>query len=140
MVGSNEAVGYHFSHCDGMDLFDCMLHGTEDEELEEGAVTATGVYSYKGYDVTITMNIPLSGGKVTGTVSGTCDGTVSGTFGGSGPISGTLSGACDPFFVNIPAGATFNGSVNKAGKTVPISFAGKGGGITHDGSMTLTYP
>ena len=140
-VGSNKAVGYYFSHCDGLDLFDCLLGALDEPEPEPDGVVATGAYAYKGYSVTITMNIPLEGGAVTGSVSDTCDGTVKGTYNGqqNGVISGTLSGACSPFFVNIPAGAEFTGVVNKSSKTVPISFTGHGGGITHKGSMSLSY-
>lgn len=142
LIGSNEAVGYYFSHCDRADIIDCFLGTMEEEEEPEGSVTATGVYTYKGYEVTITANIPLSGGNVTGTVSGTCEGAVKGTFSGqdNGTISGIMTGVCAPFFINIPASANFNGTVNKTGKTVPFSFTGKGGGISHEGSMTLSYP
>lgn len=142
LVGSNAAVGHYYSNCQDVALFDCLMNRLEDEpEPEEGTVTATGTYSYKGYDVNITMNIPLKGGAVTGTVSGTCDGAVKATYNGqaNGKISGTLSGVCSPFFVNIPSGGDFSGTVNKSGKTVPITFNGRGGGLDHTGSMTLTY-
>ncbi len=139
MVGSNEAIGYYLSHCQEADMFDCMLGQVEDPKPDEGDAVATGTYSYKDYPVTITMNIPLAGGAVDGTVSGTCEGQVKGNYSG-GSISGTLSGACSPFFVNIPASGDFNGTVNKGGKTVPITFTGRGGGFSHQGSMTLTYP
>lgn len=140
-MGANEGVGYYFSNCEDENIFDCMMKDEEEPE-PEGAVVASGVYTYKGYDVTITFNVPLAGGTVTGSVSGTCEGTVKGTFGGQngGAISGRMSGVCAPFFVNIPSSAEFSGTVNKTGKTVPISFTGKGGGITHEGSMTLVYP
>lgn len=141
MIGSNEAVGYYFSRCDHDDPFSCLMESLDEPEEEEGSVVATGVYTYKDYAVTVTMKIPLGGGDVTGVMSGTCDGQVTATYNGqqNGPITGTITGACSPFFVNIPASATFIGSVNKSGKTVPLSFNGKGAGITHDGSMTLVY-
>jgi len=142
VLGSNEAVGYYFSRCDDEDFFHCLMESLEEEEEPaEGEVVATGVYDYKGYSVTITANIPLGGGAVTGTISGTCEGMVKGTFNGqqNGAISGTMTGACSPFFVNIPASAEFTGTVNKTSKTVPFSFTGKGGGLTHQGSMPLTY-
>lgn len=138
-LGSNEAVGYYLSHCADVELMDCLMGNLEDDEPEEGEVVATGVYEYKGNSVTVTMNIPLAGGDVTGVVSGTCDGKFKGSYGG-GAISGAMSGVCAPFFVNIPASAQFNGTVNKAGKTVPLSFTGRGGGITHEGAMVLMYP
>lgn len=142
MLGSNEAIGYYYSHCDGDEIFDCVMESlNEPEEEEKEGVTAVGTYTYKDYPVTITMNIPLDGGNVTGAVSGTCEGSVKGTFSGqnNGVISGRLAGTCSPFFVNIPSSADFTGSVSKPGKTVPISFEGRGAGFTHNGSMTLTY-
>lgn len=142
MVGSNQAIGYYFSHCHDMDVLECMMRGLGEPEPEpEGAVAATGTYEYKGYAVTVTMNIPLEGGNVTGTVSGTCDGTVKASFDGqsNGTISGSLHGACSPFFINIPASADFSGTVKKTAKSVPIGFTGRGGGLTHEGSMTLSW-
>lgn len=145
LIGSNEAVGYYFKHCGTGDVLDCFLHAQDgDEETEEESeetVTATGVYEYKGYAVTVTANIPLGGGAVTGTVSGTCDGKVRGTYDGvsAGPVNGSMTAACSPFFVNIPASAEFFGSVQKGSKTVPVRFNGRGGGFEHSGEMTLTY-
>ena len=139
-VGSNAALGYYLQHCQDSDFFECMLNRLEEEE-PEGAVVATGVYSYKGYSVTVTANIPLEGGAVTGSVSGTCDGTLKGNFDGAnnGVFSGKLMGACSPFFVNVPASATFSGTVNKDSKIVPINFSGAGAGFEHRDSMTLSY-
>src|SRR3989344_3928159 len=141
-LGSNEAVGYYFSHCQHVEIFDCLMGALDDEEEpEEGSVVATGVYAYKGYAVNVTANIPLKGGNVTGSVSGACEGTVKATYNGqnNGVISGTMMGTCDPFFVKVPASANFTGTVNKTGKTVPFQFTGKGAGISHEGSMTLRY-
>jgi hypothetical protein len=142
MVGSNEAVGYYFTHCDEHDIMDCLMGKLDDEEEpEEDSVTATGTYSYKGYDVVVAANIPLGGGNVTGTVSGTCEGKVKGTYNGQngGVISGAMTGVCAPFFVNVPASAEYSGSVNKTGKVVPVGFTGRGAGITHHGQMTLSW-
>ncbi|OGY32799.1 MAG: hypothetical protein A3A61_03340 [Candidatus Woykebacteria bacterium RIFCSPLOWO2_01_FULL_43_14] len=139
-IGSNEAVGYYLKHCSGENLFDCLLDRVEEPE-PQGAVTATGTYSYKDYSVVVTMNIPLEGGSVTGSMSGTCDGSVKGSFSGqnNGVISGKITGACSPFFVNIPASADYSGIVNKDSKTVPVSFTGRGAGLTHKDSMSLSY-
>jgi len=143
LVGSNEALGYYFTHCGQIEIFDCLMGGLAEEPApEEGSVAATGVYDYKGYSVTVTANIPLGGGAVVGVVGGTCEGKLKGTFSGgeNGVMSGSMSGVCSPFFVNIPASAQFTGMVNKSGKIVPISFTGKGGGFSHEGSMALSYP
>lgn len=140
-VGSNEALGHYMSECrDAEDIMDCMLDWSE-EPVPEGSATATGTYTYQDYSVTLVLHIPLEGGAVTGTISGACDGTAKGTYNGqdNGAITGTISGACDPFFVKVPASATYNGVVNKGTKAVPISFTGQGAGVTHDGSMSLSY-
>ncbi len=141
IFGINFGFGSYSANCGDMPLFDCIADIMEEEEEATNEVTATGPYSYKDYSITMTANIPLEGGSVTGTVSGDCSGKVTGSFDGqnNGIISGKLAGACNPFFVNIPASATFSGIVNKDSKTVPISFQGSGGGFTHEGSMILSY-
>src|SRR3989338_3784750 len=139
-VAGNEAFGYILSHCGDDDIIFCLL-GRVDESEPQGAVVATGVYTYKDYSVTVTANIPLEGGAVTGSMSGTCDGKLKGSFDGqdNGAISGTIIGSCSPFFVNVPASAEFGGIVNKDSNSVPINFTGQGAGLTHEGSMTLSY-
>lgn len=137
-LGSNEAIGYYFSHCDSDDTLDCLFRQLDEPE-PEGSVVATGSYTYKGNTVGVTMNIPLDGGAVTGFASDTCEGRVTGDY-GRGAINGSMAGACSPFFVSIPASATFTGTLNKATKTVSIAFEGSGGGFSHQGSMTLSYP
>lgn len=139
-IGSNAALGYYFSRCNDLDIFECFLNQAEDEK-PAGTVVATGVYSYDKYSVTLKANIPLEGGAVTGIVSGTCEGMLKGTFNGqnNGQLSGTIAASCSPFFVNIPASATFSGVVNKDNKTVPINFVGEGAGMKREGSMSLAY-
>ncbi len=139
---TNEAMGYYFENCYEEDVFDCMMGILEEEEEPEpDAVAATGGYEYKGYTVSLTVNVPLGGGSLSGAMTGACDGKVTGSYDGqnNGVISGKITGTCDPFVVKIPASADFNGTVNKTGKTVPIRFTGRGGGITHQGSMSLGY-
>ena len=137
MIGSNEALGYYFSHCETDEPLNCLLQSLG-EEPDEGEVVATGTYEYKGNTVNVSMNVPLGGGSITGFVSGTCDGRVAGSVSGQS-VSGTMSGACSPFFVNIPASATYSGSLNKASKTISITFNGSGAGFHHGGSMVLSY-
>jgi len=139
-VAGNEAFGYILSHCGDDDIISCLLEGVDEPE-PQGGVVATGVYTYKDYSVTVTANIPLEGGAVTGSMSGACAGKLKGNFTGqnNGAFSGTIVGSCSPFFINIPASATFSGIVNKDAKNAPISFTGKGAGITHEGSMGLSY-
>jgi len=141
-AGSNAALGHYMENCEpGEDILDCMF-AIADEEEPEGAVTATGVYTYKDYSATLTLTIPLEGGAVTGRISGTCDGVVTkASFDGKdyGVITGSMRGTCDPFFVKIPATGSFSGTVNKSAKTVPLRILGSGGGVEKSDSMSLTY-
>lgn len=139
MLGSNEAIRYYYTHCRHTPLLECLMSGLKEPESE--GVTATGTYTYKDFSVTVNAAVPLEGGAVSGTVSGSCDGVIKGTFDGQdgGVISGTMNGVCNPFFVNIPASATFRGSMNKSAKTIPFTFEGQGAGFTHKDSLTLTY-
>lgn len=146
IFGINEGIEAYSLKCQGDEsIWDCLLRREEEESLTEdqknSVVTASGPYTYDDYSVSLTMKIPLSGGPVTGSISGACAGSVKASFSGqnNGVISGKITGVCNPFYVNVPASATFNGIVNKDSKTVPIRFTGKGAGITHEGSMVLAY-
>lgn len=146
ILGINEGIEAWSLKCEeGEPIWECLLRREEEEFLTEdqknSLVTASGPYTYQGYSVTVTAEIPLSGGPVSGLISGTCTGNLNGTFDGkdNGGITGTINGVCNPFFFNVPASATFNGTVNKDSKAVPISFTGKGAGFSHDGSMVLAY-
>lgn len=142
ILGSNELIGWYGFNCGDEPIFEC-LDGvfSEDEADPKGVVTASGPYSYDDYSITMTMKIPLGGGEVTGNVSGDCGGKITGGYNGkdNGPISGKMAGSCKVFGVNVPASATWGGAVNKAGKVVPISFDGSGGGFSHQGSLPLSY-
>jgi hypothetical protein len=128
-----------------MSIPDCIVYKEPTpypiDQKTNTIVKATGLYSYKNYSITMSIDIPLQGGKVTGTVSGDCNGKVTGSFDGknNGPISGDITGFCEVTVVPVPAKATFQGVVNKDSKTVPISFSGSAAGLTHDGSMSLSY-
>lgn len=139
--GANAGIGFYLEECPDEDIIECIMSLGEEEPEPEGAVAAVGTYSFKDYSVIMTANIPLEGGDVTGSLTGACDGRVKGSFDGknNGVISGKITGTCDPFFVKIPASADFSGTVNKDSKSVPISFEGRAPGMTHEGSMSLSY-
>lgn len=145
LFGGLEFVKYYSVNCQGMVLSDCLLKAADDSkfinEAENTAVKAVGPYTYDGHTVSMELNIPLDGGSVTGTVTGECHGKAKGTYDGKdmGGISGTLTGYCDLAIIPVPAKATFQGTVNKTGKQVPISFDGSATGFTHSGSLSLSY-
>ena len=120
--------------------FGMLLHGDQ-TQMPADAVRATGSVSgdWGGEKRTlnVSMQIPLSGGGVTGSFSGDCSGKIKGRFSaGDGTISGTGEGSCG--FI-IPASGSFSGSVNEADRTVPISGSGSAAGFSGSGSITLEY-
>jgi hypothetical protein len=104
-------------------------------------ITAVGSFNVKNYSVSISLNFPLEGGPVTGKVTGDCSASVSGQYSGgdNGTISGQVFGSCSPFFIPVPAKATFSGTVDQLQKIVPISGTGSVAGISGSGSLTLTF-
>lgn len=144
LFGGLQGIKYYALNCQGMMVSDCILKASDETETvqKDGTVVkASGPYTYSGHSVAIVMNIPLDGGGVTGTVTGDCTGNVKGTYDGkdNGVISGSLTGYCTIAIVPVPAKAAFQGTVNKTGKTVPVSFDGSGAGFTHSGSLSLSY-
>lgn len=146
IFGVDEGYGFYSAHCGGENIIDCMLNKSDTMELtpseKSSMVTATGTYSFKGYSVDVKANIPLSGGPVTGVVTGDCFGKMQGRFDGldRGILSGTMNGACGAFLLNVPASATYNGSVFESSRIVRFSFSGQTtGGLSHDGEMELKY-
>jgi len=132
-------------NCIDESIFTClmgMLGEDEEEEAQEGSVTATGVISgeYDGdtKSVTVTLTFPLEGGAVTGGFEGDCDGNIKGTFvgGNGGAISGTGKGKCAWI---LPASGSFSGRVDTSSKTVPIHGKGSVPGFSGEGDLTLTY-
>lgn len=80
----NAGVGHYMENCEeGKDVLDCMV-AIAQEDKAEGAVAATGVYTYQDYSATFTLNIPLEGGTVTGKTAGTCNRVAKGTSGRQG--------------------------------------------------------
>lgn len=142
-------MGYIFlsQKCIDSDIIDCILDvmsmdEEEEEQPEEGSVTATSAISreVKGSmrTVTISITFPLEGGAVTGSFEGDCDGSIKGTYAGgtNGAISGTGKGSCGFIF---PASGTFSGTVNKGSKSVSVSGEASVMGVSGQGSLTLKY-
>jgi hypothetical protein len=147
LLGIDYGYVYYLNRCGDSPINECLTDSTKKaEKLPESAekktlITAKGSFSYKKYSVEISMIVPLGGGIVNGRVDGDCSGTVSGTYSGgdNGAISGNIFGSCSPFFVPIPARATFSGTVNQQQKIVPITGSGGAAGFSGSGSITLTY-
>jgi hypothetical protein len=136
LIGMDFAYIAYLNQCGDEPLGEC-LSSQHTEELEIETVTATGSIEVQGYQVNITMNIPLDGGGVTGSFFGDCSGQITGEY--AGGLQGKAFGSCNPFLVPIPAKASFTGSVNRELKTVPISGSGSAAGFSGSGSLTLQY-
>src|SRR3989344_5454220 len=70
-LGIDVVIIYFSEKCFDQPVLECIL---ESEQLEEpkNAVEAKGSFNYDKYDITLTLTIPLSGGKVTGSFDGSC--------------------------------------------------------------------
>lgn len=104
-------------------------------------VTALGTFSKGKYNVKVVLNFNLEGGVVSGEFSGDCSGSISGNYNGqdNGVISGKAVGSCDPFFVPVPASASFSGTVNRQQKNISITGTGTAVGVSGSGTLVLTF-
>lgn len=151
LLGLDFGYVYFYEKCGNTPLGACLSEDVTDEfqnsvlnptpTPSQPPITAVGSFTVKNYSVYVTLNFPSEGGQVTGKVTGDCSASVSGEYSGgdNGTISGQVFGSCSPFFVPIPAKATFSGTVNQEQKIVPISGTGSAAGISGSGSLTLTF-
>ena len=143
LIGADYGYIALTGYCENVPTMEC-ISGTKPNKPAEPAqkqtvIVATGNISGDKYNVTVTMNIPVEGGAVTGTFSGTCDGKISGTATKDGAISGEAFGSCSLVVVPVPARGEFDGTVIPQTKSVPIMGTGTAMGISKSGSITLTY-
>ena len=136
-LGIDVAYIYFSQRCFDTPVFECLGDLTKDEEIKN-TIEAKGSFNYDKYNVTLTLTIPLDGGKVTGSFDGSCNGSIQGNYDGEegGVISGEAKGSCA---LVIPASGKFSGTVSQSSKSVPISGTGTFAGISGDGSLTLSY-
>ena len=152
LLGVDYAYVYYLEKCGDTPVATCLADDVVNEikkpvipitppPAEVVPITAVGSFSYKNYAVTLTLNFPSNGGPVTGRVSGDCSASITGNFSGgdNGEITGQAFGSCSPFFVPVPAKATFSGTVNQPQKIIPITGTGSAAGFSGTGSMTLTF-
>ena len=151
LLGIDLGYVYFLEKCGDTPIGTCLADDVTDEIKKTTSdltptpvltpVTAVGSFSVKNYSVSVSLNFPLEGGPVTGKVSGDCSASVTGQYSGgdNGAITGQVFGSCSPFFIPVPAKATFSGTVNQNQKIVPISGTGSAAGISGSGSLTLTF-
>jgi hypothetical protein len=145
ILGIDYGYIFYLEKCGDTPVAECINKKDKaadaDTVQKQTVVTAKGSVSKGNYSALITLTFPLEGGGVSGEVAGDCNGTITGTYkgGDNGTINGNVFGSCSPFFVPIPAKATFSGTVNQQTKTIPISGGGSAAGFSGSGSTTLTY-
>ena len=139
LVGVDLVYIFLSEKCINTGVIECLFNSAEEEVQEEvELIEATGSFGYKDYSVSVSLIIPLEGGKITGSATGDCSGSIVGTYegGAGGAISGEGKGSCAIFF---PASGTFSGTVDANTKTVPIEGTGNLAGYSGSGSITLSY-
>lgn len=81
-----------------------------------------GEMSIDGYSVKLEMDIPVDGGKVTGTLAGSCTGTLEGSFAANtSSVLGTFKGVCQQF----TAAGMFEGEIDLTEKVGHGTYEGK---------------
>jgi len=103
--------------------------------------TASKTFSYQGYSITMNINVPKNGGKVTGSISGDCTGSIYGTYDGqdNGMVRGHADGTCQAFFLQIPGTVNFHGTVDKVNKTADLTVAVKVKSIEKSQNITFSF-
>ncbi len=137
-AGLDIAFIKYIESCGDVSIAECVKVNPDYSEEEKSTILASGRYSYKDYGVTISLTIPLKGGKISGTFKGDCSGKIRGTYDGGdgGGVKGSAHGSCGIF---LPASASFAGNVFQTQKTVPLSGTASIPGFSQSGSVTLTY-
>lgn len=100
----------------------------------ETSVKGYGEMNESGTNTSFVMDIPVKGGKVTGTVSGYCEGNLEGVFDPRTDfIQGTLKGSC----FKVPATGSFEGKVSLKTKMGSGTYKGKSLFLEKSGSWSL---
>jgi hypothetical protein len=109
-------------------------------QMPKSFYSASTSISSQGYTLTINMKIPKDGGKVYGNISGNCTGAMHGQYDGkdNGKILGQTNVLCNAFFIQIPATATFTGTVNKEQLTMDLKIQAKA--ESFEKSETVSLP
>ena len=101
---------------------------------KEVFVHGFGKISAEGANVTFEMNIPVDGGKVTGTLAGFCVGTLEGSFDPrTNFVQGTMEGVCK----KLSATGRFEGEISLTEKVGFGTYEGKAFVFTKSGSWSL---
>lgn len=131
---------YYSVRCGNASPFVCFKT-SQISPISNNSVLAKGYYVYKNNYIEIILNVPLSGGKVSGSFSGICRGVISGEFEGrdGGVISGIGHGSCSPYLIPIPVSADFTGNADFKDKAFPVNIIARFPWFSENGSLTLNF-
>lgn len=104
-------------------------------------VTREGEYSYKGYALKYSINVPQKGGTISGSFSGVCEGPITGTFDGKegGKVEGEAKAICKVAILTFDLKAKYDGALYlKTGK-VDINWEGEIPYTQNKGSFTVNF-
>ncbi len=101
-------------------------------------VIAKGVYSTNGYTAGIALQIPINGGKITGTISNDCEGVVDGNYdSNTTSFQGNVKGTCHIFLISVDANASMNGKIDLSKSTGVMNFSATESGKNLSGTIDL---
>lgn len=108
--------------------------------LSENIVTRSGEYSYQGYTLKYTINVPKEGGTITGAFSDVCVGPINGTYyASSGKIEGEAKATCKIAFISYDLAAKYNGNLNLREGKIDLNWEGEIPATSHKGSFTVNF-
>ncbi|MBI2338392.1 hypothetical protein HYU95_04375 [Candidatus Daviesbacteria bacterium] len=107
----------------------------------ENIVVRSGEYSYSGYTLKYTLNIPKKGGAVTGNLSGVCEGPITGNYDGKegGKAAGEAQANCRIAVFTYNLKATYDANLYLKQGKVDVNWAGEIPYTSNKGSFTVNF-
>lgn len=110
-------------------------------QVQKDVVTRSGEYSYSGYTLKYSLNVPKNGGDINGQFSGVCNGPIIGKFAGGsgGNIEGSTQANCKVAIFSYNLKVTYTGKLYlKMGK-VDINWAGQIPYTNNSGNLSINF-
>lgn len=109
--------------------------------INKNIVSRSGQYSYSGYTLKYTVNVPKDGGEVTGSLDGVCKGPITGKFEGGegGSVEGSAKASCGISFITYDLEAKYNGKIYLKEGKIDLDWEGKIPYTKNQGSFTINF-
>jgi|SRR3989338_1896631 len=105
----------------------------------EGQIIRSGEYSYQGYTLKYTVNLPKEGGAITGNFSGVCEGPISGEYDGKEIINGEAQATCKVAFLSYNLKAKYSGKLYLNEGRADINWEGEIPYTENKGNFSVNF-